>query len=70
MKRIQQNLLFVLACLPLAGCASSDTPPVSDAVKKQFAGGPMPPDARKKFEESMKKNQQAIQERAQNGGKQ
>jgi hypothetical protein len=66
----QQYLIFVVIGLFTAGCASSDTPQVSDQVKKQFSGGPMPPDAQKKFQESMKKSQDLAQQRAQTGGKQ
>ena len=68
MKSIPLCLVPIALGLFVAGCASSDTPQASDQVKAQFKGGPMPPDARKKFEESMAKNRAATQP-PQNGGK-
>jgi len=55
--------------LSLAGCSSSDTPQATAQAKKQFAGGPMPPDAQKEFQESMAKSRQLAQERAQSSSK-
>ncbi len=57
MNRIRLSPL-VLAALTVVGCTSSQTPQATSELAKQFSGGPMPPDAQKKFEESMKKNKQ------------
>ena len=70
MKRVQPYLLVVMIGLPLAGCSSTETPQVSDQVKKQFSGSPMPPDAQKKFQESMKKSHDLMQNRTPSGGSQ
>jgi hypothetical protein len=69
MKSVQLCFLFVLTGMAIAGCSSSETAQPSDQVKKQFSGGPMPPDAQKKFQESMKKSHELMQN-SQPGGKQ
>ena len=42
----------------LAGC-SSEGHPVTAEEKKAFLGGPMPPEARKKFEEARRQGMEA-----------
>ena len=69
MKRTLPYLLFLTISLPLAGCFSSQTPQTTDQAAKQFSGGPMPPDAQKKFQDSMKKNQEPTRQNGQAGGK-
>jgi|GEM_PF-4368406 len=66
MKSVQFYFLLLVVGSSLAGC-STDTPQASAQIKKQFAGGPMPPDAQKAFQESMRRSQEMMQQRAQNG---
>lgn len=68
MKHIFKVTLFTILAASVAGCASSETPQAGEDVKKQFAGGPMPPDAQKKFQESMRKSHELMQN-SQAGGK-
>jgi hypothetical protein len=70
MKRIQPYLFLVLIGLLLAGCTSTQTPQASAQLAKQFAGGPMPPDAQKKFQESMKNSRDLAQQHSESAAKQ
>jgi len=68
---MQKKVLFaVLASIGLGvmvGCGSDDPKPTSSAEKKAFSGGPMPADARAKFEESQKKEQALLADRVAKG---
>ena len=59
---MQRALLVILGMSVgmgvLVGC-SSEGHLTTPEEKKAFLGGPMPPDVRKKFEESMRKNAEA-----------
>ena len=52
MSRILLLVSIVITSLA-TGCDAGGTHPVTDQEKKSFIGGPMPPDVRKKFEDSM-----------------
>ncbi len=66
-------ILLLATCVCAVGCDSGGTHPTTPQEKKAFLGGPMPPDVRKKFEESMQagkvKMQQTAAEKAANGGR-
>lgn len=55
---MRKNLLFstlvVSSILSMVGCGSGDPASSTPAEKKAFAGGPMPADARAKFEAAQK----------------
>jgi hypothetical protein len=65
MKKIQ--ILFLIT-LPLAGCASSETPQASAQIAKQFKGGPMPPDIAKQFQQSRQKATNSCNKSPREGG--
>lgn len=66
-KYLQTTFLLVLIGLSLFGCNSSQSPQANAQLTKDFKGGPMPPDAMKKFEESRKKSADALQQKTQSG---
>jgi hypothetical protein len=62
--KILFGVLAVVGVCFVVGCSSPDAAaPSSAAEKKNFAGGPMPPEARKQFEESQKQGQANLADR-------
>ena len=55
-KQISFVILASIGISILWGCGSDSDHATTKAELKNFKGGPMPPDARKKFEESMRKS--------------
>lgn len=53
-KKVFLSTLAVSVILAAAGCSSGDPAVSTPAEKKAFAGGPMPADARAKFEAAQK----------------
>lgn len=53
-KNVLLSALVVSSILSVAGCGSGDAATSTPAEKKAFAGGPMPADARVKFEAAQK----------------
>jgi hypothetical protein len=69
MKRIQTYIFLVLTSVTVAACSSGQSSQASAELTKDFKGGPMPPDAQKKFQENMKKRQDLMGQRSQPSGK-
>ena len=58
-RRFHFIALAVAGIVVMTGCNSPDTSrPATDQEKKVFGGGPMPPEARKQFEDAQKKSAQ------------
>jgi hypothetical protein len=57
---MQRKILFIvlvgIGLTILGGCSSDDNHPTTAKELKSFKGGPMPPEARKLFEASMREN--------------
>ena len=51
-------IVAILGVIGLFGCSSDNDKPTSAQEKKDFSGGPMPPEARKQFEESRNRGAQ------------
>lgn len=66
-KKILFSVLASIGVTMLFGCNSDTAKPTTAAEKKAFMGGPMPPDVRKKFEESQKENAQRMADMANKG---
>lgn len=62
-QQVLAGLIAILGMFVLWGCAQGTVKLSTDQEKKAFAGGPMPPEARKLFEQSQQKSAQMRAER-------